>query len=90
MSTMKRSLVCPACDNDEIVYVPVVRDSGWNRLLVDHYIGFVAEEEYGEFEAYFCRACGFAELYVKGPRTIRLDRVLGAKVLRPKKSHPYR
>ena len=90
MSTMRSTLVCPGCANEEIVHVPVVRDSGWNRLLVGHRIGFIAEEEYGEFEAYFCRACGFAELYVKGPRTIALERVAGAKVLRAKRSDPYR
>ncbi len=90
MSSMRKTLVCPECDNDEIVYVPVVRDSGWNRLLVDHRLGFIREEEYGEFEAYFCRACGFAELYVKAPKTIHLERVVGAKVLRPKRSNPYR
>ena len=88
--SMKTTHRCPQCEHDEVVHVPVVRDSGYNRLMVDHRMGFLGDEEYGEFEAYFCRSCGFSELYVKGARTIRLEKVDGATLLRAERKQAYR
>jgi len=90
MTSMRHTHACPMCQGEEIVHVPVVRDSGFNRLLVHQSLGFIREEGFGEYESYFCRSCGYAELYVKEPKKIPLDRVMGARVLRRNKRHPYR
>lgn len=88
--TMRDSLHCPKCKHGEIIHVPSVRDSGYNRLLVDQRLGFMHSEEFGEFEVYICRGCGFAEMYVKGAANLPIDRIAGARLLVAPARPPYR
>ena len=60
---MRKSLRCPKCQGRKIIHVPVVRDKGYNRLMIEYRMGFFGDREDGEFESYICRACGFTELY---------------------------
>ena len=78
---MRKSHRCPKCEHTAVIHVPVVRDSGYNRLMIVARFGFFGDEEYGEFEAYICRECGYSELYVKGAKTVQLDKVAGATLI---------
>ncbi len=89
---MRSKLRCPKCECKQIMHVPVVRDNGFNRLMVECRTSFFGDQEYGEYEAYICRACGYAELYVKGVQGIRIEQVDGATLIDGEKEHstPYR
>ena len=67
---MRRSHRCPKCDHHEVLYVPEVRDSNYDRLAMAGRISLWTSEEHGGFEAYMCRACGYAELYVREPQKL--------------------
>ncbi len=89
---MRTTLRCPKCQGRKIIHVPVVRDNGYNRLMIEYRMGFFGDQEYGEFESYICRACGYAEMYVKGAPAINVDQIDGATLLDGEKDvgHPYR
>lgn len=89
---MRKTLRCPKCENRKIIHVPVVRDNGYNRLMIEYRMGFFGDQEYGEFESYICRSCGYAELYVKGAKAIRVEDIDGATLLDgdQEDQHPYR
>jgi hypothetical protein len=82
--------VCPKCEHREVLYVPRLRDSDYNVMAVDRVSVWTAEVV-GEFEAYVCLGCGYAEMYVKDVAGLRAAGVEGTKVLRaPEAPPPYR
>jgi hypothetical protein len=42
------------------------------------------DQEWGQLQAYICRGCGFTELYTAHANEIPIDRIPGAKLLRPR------
>jgi hypothetical protein len=70
MSTMKRSLTCPACDGQKILHVPELKERS-RRAAGDlpvaseqgRWFGVSFARTVGHFEAFVCVACGYSELY---------------------------
>lgn len=87
---MKRTQVCPKCQNEEIVFVPQIADRDDRdvvrplAIFVRHF-DWKEDEELGHLQAYVCRACGFTEFYALKPEEIPSKKVPGVKVLKGKK-----
>lgn len=86
---MRTNHRCPKCDHDEVVYAPELRDSDSDEMRIAT-SGVWSPEAIGTFEVYFCRACGYAELYVKNPSSVDPEKIHGAKVLKASPPKAYR
>jgi predicted nucleic-acid-binding Zn-ribbon protein len=84
---MRTTHACPKCSHQEILFVPRVadRDDRDNVrplvLHVQHYDW--KDEEVGTLQAYVCRACGYTELYTAQASALPVEKIPGAKILRP-------
>lgn len=90
---MRASHRCPKCHHHEVLYVPEVHDSNFDRMALAGRYGLYSRwngDEQGGFEAYMCRQCGYTEFYVRNPRALDPDRISGAKVLTSAPRTPYR
>jgi predicted nucleic-acid-binding Zn-ribbon protein len=85
---MRKSHSCPKCAHDEIMFLPHIadRDDGDRvralSLHVKHHDW--KDDELGQLQAYVCRKCGFTELYTARPDALPIDKIPGAKLLKPK------
>ncbi|MCA9664835.1 MAG: hypothetical protein KC503_04580 [Myxococcales bacterium] len=99
---MKTSLVCPKCQNNEIIYLAEVNDEMEDRSarwrlarIKEQERGFLGQTKtwvnmYGLVEAYVCRECGYTEFYTKQPETIPFDGVTARLLTGPPKGGPFR
>lgn len=90
---MRRTHRCPKCDHGEVLYIPELRDSNYDRMAVAGRYGLYSKwspGEQGGFEAYMCRACGYTELYVREPAKLDESLIKGAKILSAGPRSPYR
>jgi len=39
--------------------------------------------EFGQIQAYICRACGFTELYTSGADKLQAAKIPGARIFKP-------
>jgi len=44
--------------------------------------GWREDKEFGKLQAYVCRKCGFTELYTKGAKSLPVEKIPGAKLLK--------
>ena len=90
---MRRTHRCPKCDHGEVLYIPELRDSNYDRMAVAGRYSVYSKwspAEQGGIEAYMCRACGYTELYVREPDKLDASLIKGAKVLSAGPRSPYR
>jgi DNA-directed RNA polymerase subunit M/transcription elongation factor TFIIS len=85
---MKSSHVCPKCSHKEILYVPHVSDRD-DRDTVRPLVLHVKhhdwkDDELGVLQAYVCRKCGYTELYTAKADALPVDKIPGARILKPK------
>jgi predicted nucleic-acid-binding Zn-ribbon protein len=83
---MKKSLICPKCGNNEILFFPELADRDDRdvvRPLVVHVTHFSWKDdvEMGKLQAYVCKACSFTELYTNDADKLPLEKIPGAKLL---------
>ncbi|RMG06649.1 MAG: hypothetical protein D6731_25265 [Planctomycetota bacterium] len=67
---MKRSGKCPKCGSRELFHTPEVMDRGEGNVALPFAVGRtgpVHAHDYGQFELFACRRCGYAEFYVIDP-----------------------
>ncbi len=85
---MRRTHTCPKCNHGEILFVPQIADRDDDdtvRPLVVHVVHLDYKDlEMGSLQAYICRGCGFTELYTKDAAQLPVDKIPGAKILKPK------
>jgi hypothetical protein len=85
---LRTSHACPKCGHKEIIFVPHIadRDDRDNvRPLVLHVKHHDwKDDELGLLQAYVCRKCGFTELYTTRADALPVDKIPGAKILKPK------
>jgi predicted nucleic-acid-binding Zn-ribbon protein len=90
---MRNTHRCPKCDHGEVLYVPEVRDSNYDRMALagrySLYSKWSASEQ-GGLEAYMCRECGYTEFYVREPASLDVTRLKGARILSATPRTPYR
>ncbi len=85
---MRDSHVCPKCAHREVLFLPHVADRDDRdyvrplSLHVKHHDW--RDEELGQLQAYVCRKCGYTELYTLEPESLAVDKIPGAKILKPK------
>ncbi len=85
---MRGSLICPKCANREVLFLPHIadRDDRDNvrplSLHVKHHDW--KDDELGQLQAYVCRKCGYTELYTLKADALAIDKIPGAKLLKPK------
>lgn len=88
---MRQTNRCPKCGHGEVLHVPEVVDSNSDRMALAKDGGlFFPYALIGPFEAFVCRRCGYAELYVQNPGSISVDQIMGARVLTAPSGTPYR
>ena len=79
---------CPKCKHGEIAFLPQLADRDDDdvvRPLVVHVVHLDYKDlEMGTLQAYICRACGYTELYTKDAKSLPIDKIPGAKILRKK------
>jgi predicted nucleic-acid-binding Zn-ribbon protein len=85
---MRSSHKCPKCGHGEVLFVPQIADRD-DRDIVRPLVIHVQHLDYkdielGKLQAYVCRSCGYTELYTAHASSVPLDKVPGARVLRPK------
>ncbi len=93
IATMRTSHRCPKCDHGEVLYVPEVHDSNYDRMaLAGRYTVYSkwTSKEQGGMEAYMCRECGYTEFYVREPHGVDATRIKGARILTAVPRSPYR
>ncbi len=84
---MRTSHQCPKCEHREILFVPRVADRDDREkvrplvLYVHHYDW--KDDEVGTIQAYVCRSCGYTELYTAQASSLPIDKIPGARLLRP-------
>jgi hypothetical protein len=72
---------------DDILFVPQLADRDDKnvvRPLVHHVVHFDWRDdmEMGKLEAYVCRDCGYTELYTSMAKSLPIDKIPGAKLLK--------
>lgn len=90
---MRKTLHCPKCEHDQIVYLPHIRHhaetiplpclavaTGLETKPENHF--FKGRKDFGFLEAYICFECGYTELYTKDVKGIPIDLIEGAKLLK--------
>lgn len=81
---MRSTHRCPKCSHEEIIYLPQIMCSGpAPGIVVAALAGVFSLTEHGIMEAYICKRCGFTELYARNPAEIPLDKIDGARLIRP-------
>ena len=87
---MRQSRVCPKCKHEEILFIPQLADRDDEdavRPFVLHVVHYDWKDdvELGKIQAYICRACGFTELYTNEAGSLPVDKIPGARIIKPKK-----
>ena len=90
---MKTATPCAKCGHEEILFIPQIadRDDKDNvRPLVVHVVHYDWKDdaEMGKIQAYVCRSCGYTELYTFDAKSLPVDKIPGAKLLRATKRGP--
>lgn len=89
---MKSKHVCPKCDHNKILYVPIVVDrSGQGNFVHAMKVAPVKKEgfllEYlgseGNLEAYICKGCGYTEFFTRNVEEIPVDGELVSELTGP-------
>ncbi len=84
---MRTSHPGPKCEHREILFVPRLADRDDRDevrplvLYVRHYDW--KDDEVGALQAYVCRSCGYTELYTAQASSLHVEKIPGAKLLRP-------
>jgi len=86
---MRKTIFCPKCGANEILFLPRLTDSNFDELAVFTEGAFM-KRLFGRIEAHICRGCGYTELYTSDPEKIPVDRIVGARVLRGSDKNAYR
>lgn len=97
---------CPLCGHDEVLATTPLEFSGefhterrmraaWGRKLEKSWLQgdrevLDQEQPYGELLLFICRACGFAQWFVEKPGEIPVGEEAGTRLVRGKKTPPYR
>lgn len=96
---MRDTGICPKCRNNQLVHVGRVADVGHAGGIAEMHLaivyvgeGFFSESRAvaGKLSAIVCRRCGFTELYVLDPHTLRPDGKYITEVTGPSPSGPFR
>lgn len=99
---MKKTLLCPKCDGNRILYIHRVADANnhydrWKPMLLAFcrpdwrtHSNDSSAEAVGELSAGVCRACGYTEFYVKNPEAIEPDGEFIKELVGPPRGNPYR
>ena len=68
---MKKSKTCAKCSSENVHHAKKLYTKGYNCLkaLEPTFAG----RQKGIFEAYICRDCGYAELYVVDPEYLTIE-----------------
>jgi len=69
---VKRSGRCPKCEHERLFHSACVMDRGEGNEAMCLAIQRepIYARDVGVFEVYACRACGFAEFYVRSPEEL--------------------
>jgi predicted nucleic-acid-binding Zn-ribbon protein len=88
---MRNTHRCPKCQHGSVLFVPRLRDSDFDTMMLESKAEWLAKREIGVFEAWICRECGFTEFYVRNASAIDPAAIEGAKVFSaPAASGTYR
>jgi predicted nucleic-acid-binding Zn-ribbon protein len=84
---MRSTNICPKCKHDEVLFIPQLADRDDKdavRPLVVHvrHFDWKDDMEVGKLQAYICQACGFTELYTSDAKSLPVDKIPGAQLLR--------
>lgn len=81
---MKTSKQCPKCGSRRLGHLENLLDQEGERdtklkigKVTENLYNFKVKTTAGEIEAYVCAACGYYETYVKDPKSVPWDDMLG-------------
>ncbi|MBA3820023.1 MAG: hypothetical protein H0X17_14100 [Deltaproteobacteria bacterium] len=98
---MRKTGICPKCSHNGILVVGAVPDIGRNDFdIQEMYLaivftgtGFFGDDKLarqGKLSAVVCQSCGFTELYVVDPASIRPDGTYVRELTGPAATAPFR
>src|SRR5688500_8860284 len=98
---MRKTGICAKCSHNQLVHVGAVADTGeldsairemhLAIVFVGHgFFGDEKRERVGKLSAVVCKRCGFTELYVLDPESIRPDNKYVTEMSGPTSTTPHR
>lgn len=98
---MRQRLVCPKCQNNRILLIDRVPDTGEYSTEIrqlhvatafagEGWLGDDKVASAGKLSAAVCKQCGYTELYTNSPELIPVDGRYVREVVGPESSTPYR